>query len=118
MIIKECYEAMGENYNEVLARLQLEKLIVKYALKFLDDPNYGMLVEAWKEKDYEAAYRASHTLKVICSNLGFSKLGSMSANLADALKENKIEQAEAIFPEIEGIYSNMISVLTEFQKTL
>ena len=38
MIIKECYEAMGENYNEVLARLQLEKLIVKYALKFLDDP--------------------------------------------------------------------------------
>lgn len=42
----------------------------------------------------------------------------MSANLADALKENKIEQAEAIFPEIEGIYSNMISVLTEFQKTL
>ena len=118
MIIKECYEAMGENYNEVLARLQLEKLIVKYALKFLDDPNYGMLVEAWKEKDYEAAYRASHTLKGICSNLGFSKLGSMRANLADALKENKIEQAEAIFPEIEGIYSNMISVLTEFQKTL
>lgn len=46
MTIKECYEAMGENYNEVLTRLQLEKLVVKYALKFLDDPNYGMLVEA------------------------------------------------------------------------
>ena len=69
-----------------------------------------------ERKDYEAAYRASHTLKGICSNLGFSKLGSMSANLADALKENKIEQAEAIFPEIEGIYSNMISVLTEFKR--
>lgn len=118
MIIKECYEAMGENYNEVLARLQLEKLIVKYALKFLDDPNYGMLVEAWKEKDYEAAYRASHTLKGICSILFSFKASAKFALMLPSFENPRLEQAEAIFPEIEGIYSNMISVLTEFQKTL
>ena len=44
MTLKECYDAMGANYEEVLGRLRSEKLIQKFALKFLDDPSYDLLV--------------------------------------------------------------------------
>lgn len=118
MTIKECYELMGEDYNDVLTRLQLEKLVIKYALKFLDDSNYDMLMTALKDKDYETAYRASHTLKGICANLGFSKLGKISTNLSDVLKENQIEQVEEAFLPLKEAYEHTVSTLRKFQNSL
>ena len=118
MTIKECYEIMGENYNDVLARLQIERLVIKYALKFLDDPTYEMITVALKEKDYATAYRASHTLKGICANLGFSKLGNVSANLSDALKEKRIKQVEVEFLSLKDVYENTVSLLKKYQNSL
>ena len=39
MTLKECYEKMEANYDEVIGRLRSERLVQKFALKFLDDPS-------------------------------------------------------------------------------
>ena len=43
MDIRACYDAMGADYEEVFGRFHSEKLIIKFAGKFLDDPSYASL---------------------------------------------------------------------------
>ena len=44
MTVKECYEKMGANYENVLSRLGgSEALVKRLVLKFLDDASYQKL---------------------------------------------------------------------------
>lgn len=75
MTIEQCYSAIESNYEEVLGRFAGNKMLVeKFARKFLDDPSYQTLVETMDKADYEEAFRAAHTLKGVCANLGFTQL--------------------------------------------
>ena len=46
MTMRECYEAIGGNYEAVLGRLHSEALIRRFALKFLEDQSYIQLKQA------------------------------------------------------------------------
>ena len=74
MTVQECYESMGSDFEGVLGRMGSEAMVKRFALKFLDDPSYGNLVKAVEEQNAEDAFRAAHTLKGICLNLGLDRL--------------------------------------------
>ena len=63
MTIKECYEQIGADYEDVRSRLRSDLLIRKFFLKFPDDKSFGQLKEALKSGDREGAFRGVHTLK-------------------------------------------------------
>lgn len=46
MTMRECYEAIGGNYEDVLGRLHSEALIRRFTLKFLEDQSYIQLKQA------------------------------------------------------------------------
>ena len=46
MTMRECYEAIGGNYEDVLGRLHREALIRRFTLKFLEDQSYIQLKQA------------------------------------------------------------------------
>ena len=74
MNLKECYSALGGNYESVLSRLMTEKLVNRFVLKFLNDASYENLVNSLKDENIEEAFRAAHTLKGVCQNLSFDRL--------------------------------------------
>ena len=59
MTIKECYEQIGADYEDVRSRLRSDLLIRKFFLKFPDDKSFGQLKEALKSGDREGAFRAA-----------------------------------------------------------
>ena len=61
MTMRECYEAIGGNYEDVLGRLHSEALIRRFTLKFLEDQSYLQLKQALENKNYEDAFRGAHT---------------------------------------------------------
>lgn len=81
MNIKECYDSIGADFEDVLGRLGSEKLIERFALKFLEDDSYSNLKGALAEKNAENAFRAAHTLKGVCLNLGLKNLYTVSSDL-------------------------------------
>ena len=87
MTVRECYEELGSDFDKVLSRLVSEALVKKFALKFLDDPSFGQLETALADKDAETAFRAAHTLKGICLNLGFDNLFAPSQELTEGTDE-------------------------------
>jgi len=46
MTLKECYAALGGDYDAVLGRLPGEKFVQKFVLKFLNDGSYQLLLDS------------------------------------------------------------------------
>ena len=56
MELKEVYEKIGGDYDDVVRRLMGEKLVRKFLLKFRDDKSYADLERTLSEGDYKEAY--------------------------------------------------------------
>ena len=87
MNLEEFYHSIGGNYQNVLIYLPSTTLIIKYIKKFLDDNSFNLLEKNLKEKNYKEAFLACHTLKGICSNLGFGSLLKSSSILVEELRD-------------------------------
>ena len=94
MDIKECYRKMGGNFDDVMQRLGNESFIQRFVIRFLDDPSFQMIKDGIEKKDAELAFRGAHTLKGVCSNLGFSKLCDLSSQLTEILRGRELEGYE------------------------
>lgn len=60
------------------------------------------------------SFRAAHTLKGVCVNLGFDKLYEASSKLTEQLRAGKLEGCDEMFKDVEKEYEMTISVLKEF----
>lgn len=103
MTIEECYQEIGGDYADVSSRLPSAKLINKFVAKFLEDPSFDQLCEQMKNGDRAEAFRAAHTLKGVCANLGFGHLLTSSGELTEVLREENEQIPEAAFSLLEDV---------------
>lgn len=113
MDIKECYRKMGGNFEDVMQRLGNESFIQRFVIRFLDDPSFQMIKDGIETKDAELAFRGAHTLKGVCSNLGFSKLCDLSSQLTEILRGRELEGYEAVLAQVEKQYQITVEAIRE-----
>lgn len=112
MTIKECYEQMGADYEGLLSRLGSEALIKKFAVKFLADGSFQDLKTSLEAGEAEQAFRAAHTLKGICLNLGFDNLYKPSEELTELLRGREIlPGSQEKFAEVEAQYNRIVTAI-------
>ena len=114
MTVKECYEMAGADFNDVVNRLGSEALVKRFAVKFLKDKNYEELKEAMEAQDAERAFRAVHTLKGVCANLGFRDLLQASSDLCEKLRGRELEGSEPLYEVVKEQYKKVIEAITQF----
>jgi HPt (histidine-containing phosphotransfer) domain-containing protein len=107
MTIKECYDAMGADYEDVLNRLRKEDRVAKFLRKVPEDPSYDLLCRSMESRDLEEAFRAAHTMKGICQNLSLNSLYQPVSHLTELLRG----RTEYI-PELEDALENVKRVYT------
>ncbi len=113
MNIKECYAAMGGDYEDVIGRLRSEKLVEKFAVKFLNDGSFDLLSDSLENKNYDEAFRAAHTLKGICQNLGFTDLYVPSNKMTETLRAGGREGLEEQFEEVKTNYDKVVAAIRQ-----
>lgn len=112
MNIQDFYEKINGDFEDVMARMPMERLIIKYLLKFYDDQTFVSLQKALDQGDLEAAFRASHTLKGICSNLGLTALQEKCDVLTECLrKQDDREKAQMLFLDVKDEYHKVKKAL-------
>ena len=117
MTLQECYAKLGGDYEGTLGRLCSEKLVEKFALKFLADDSYSLLEESIQVGNYSDAFRAAHTLKGVSLNLGFTKLYEVSDVLTEALRDSNQLEDEALLEKVKDEYRRTIDLLQELQNS-
>ncbi len=116
MTLREAYEQLGGDYDEVLSRLPSERLVKKFAFKFLEDENYGNLERAMETEDWDSAFRASHTIKGVCQNLGFRALSDSSSALTEALRNGFSPEAPDLFGRVQEDYERTVRALSRYRE--
>ena len=79
-----------------MERLPSPDFVRRFALKFLQDDSFPNLKKALEEKDAPTAFRAAHTLKGVCQNLGFDALYVPSSALSEALRGGSFVGADGL----------------------
>lgn len=118
MTLEECYQKLGGDYADVAGRLPSEQFIRKFVFKFLDDKSFDLLCSSLEQENVEDAFRAAHTIKGMCQNLGFSKLlGSVSV-LTEALRGKNLAEGRRLFGAVEEDYALTVRSIREYQAEL
>lgn len=116
MLIRECYEIIGADYEDAIGRMMKDERIVKFAGMFLKDTSFPELKEAMQREDYNMAFRMAHTLKGVCQNLSFTALYEPVQEITEALREKNrdIELAKSLFPRVEEEYERTTAGIKDF----
>ena len=118
MKLEKCYEKIGANYKDLVNRLGSEDFANLFAKKFLTDDSFANLKKGLAEQDAETAFRAAHTLKGVCLNLGFDNLFTVSSDLTEKLRAKELEESEELFRKVKEQYAITIAALRELQASL
>ena len=116
MNVKECYEIMNADYEDVKRRFLTDSRIRRFALLFLDDGSMKDLLAAMEEKDCENAFRAAHTLKGVCLNLSFTGLFAPVNRITEMLRAGDYENASAELQAVRDQYAATMKGLRELEK--
>ena len=111
MSLKECYDKMGADFEDVLSRLRSEVLVRKFALKFLDDDSYANLKAAMESGNAPEAFRGAHTLKGVAVNLGFTALYNVSSALTEKLRSQEYDNLDGLIADVKKQYDIVIEAI-------
>lgn len=115
MTLKECYNALGGDYENAVGRLMNDRILQKFVLKFLEDGSYGLLLKSMEAEDYQEAFRAAHTIKGVCQNLSFTDLGESGSRMTEALRAGKKEEYPKLLEAVKKDYERTVSAIRAFQ---
>ena len=113
MSIEECYKKFGGDYQDVMQRLPSESLIERFLKKFLDDKSYQNIVTNLETDELDEAFRAAHTLKGLCQNLGLDRLYQSSRDVTEALRDGKNDVTESMLKSLQDDYELTVSAIRE-----
>lgn len=111
MVLKQCYELFGGDYEGVISRLLKEERVKKFLIKFGDDQTFNVLTDMIAAENYEEAFRAAHTIKGLCQNLGFERLYKSAAALTEALRGGKKPEDVSIYQQVKEDYEQIIDAI-------
>ena len=112
MTVKEFYDKIGGDYEDVLSRLMSEDLIKKFSVKYLNDPSFSSLSNALDSGNADEAFRAAHTLKCVCQNLGYTKLYSSAFDITEALRDGSIpNDISPLFEAVRSDYDLVVDAI-------
>lgn len=117
MTLQEFYDKIGGDYAGTIARLMSERLVQKFVLKFINDGSYELLTTSLASGKYEEAFRAAHTIKGMCANLGFTRLQTSSSELTEALRAGEHE-VDDLYQRTAADYKETVAAIEEFQASL
>lgn len=86
MTIQELYTRIDGSYESVLRRIPSEELIIRFAKMFMGDTSYQELMAAVEIGDIRGGFEASHKLKGLAANMGFTGLYNAASDLTEFLR--------------------------------
>ena len=112
MNVKECYEMMNADYNEVMHHLGSEQMISRFLKKYIDNDEMPKLEEALKNCQYKDAFICAHNMKGYGLNLSLTEFTETSSTLCEALRSGKpTEDVEPLLANLRNAHRKLNEVI-------
>lgn len=110
MTIKEKFEAVGENYEDVAARLMKEERIERFTKSYFTTGDYEELEKCVKARDIPNTFEFSHRMKGNSLNIGFSKFAAVVDILCNYVRHNDVtdfDKMDRLFEDVKTEYEKL-----------
>lgn len=112
MTIREFYEQIDGDFASVLERFGEELGVTKYLAMFIREDMFSKLEEAMKNRDYEEAFRVTHSMKGVTLNLGLSPLEHSSREMCEALRNGKVpDNIDEMFEQVRADNERVVEAI-------
>ncbi len=109
-------EAAGVDVEEALARFMgNEALMMKFLLRFPQDPSFQQLKEALARRDAAQAFAAAHTFKGVAGNLSMKALFRQASPVVEDLRAGDLASAEGKMEALEERYRQTLEALSSLE---
>ena len=115
MEIKELYEQLNGNYQDVMGRLMKEERVLKYLRMLPKTEDFQLLCDSVAASDWPTAFRASHSLKGMAANLGLTVLFNVSSDLCEEIRDKDPDlgvDMNAMLEAVRAEYEKTINVIS------
>lgn len=117
MDVRALYENIGVDFDDVLALLRKEERIKAYLVQTMDDPAFAALDSAMAQADYEAAFRAAHTIKGMSMNLMLKPMTKDAVELVECLRDGltpgEEEHAQSLYRQLKASCERITALVGE-----
>ena len=86
MTLRELYSSVGENYEQALRALRVEKLVDKHIRKLTKNGLIESLLAAEETMDPGRLFETAHAVKGNCGNLGLTRLAAAASEIAEEFR--------------------------------
>ncbi|MDE7478160.1 MAG: Hpt domain-containing protein [Lachnospiraceae bacterium] len=111
---KKFLEEKGFDVDGTMKRfLNNEALYMKCLRKFLDDPSYEKLKEAYEKGNCKEAFEGAHTMKGFVSNLGINEIYHLLIPMVEKLRvqdmnlDDEMKRLEVLYEDTYKIIENL-----------
>ena len=120
MTLRELYDNIGENYEQALRVLRVEKLVDKHIRKLIPNGLIDSLLAAGKDMDPSRLFETAHAVKGNCGNLGLTQLAAAASEIAEEFRpgsERKKTDAEvaALLEKISAQYKRTTEEIRKYE---
>lgn len=110
---KDLLESHGFDVDGAMKRfLNNEALYKKCLKKFLDDPSYDNLKDAFAEGNCNDAFKAAHTMKGFVSNLGINRIYELLIPMVEKLRSQDMS-IDAELEKLEELYQETYKIIED-----
>ena len=116
MKLKECYQKMNGDYDDIMARLPREASIIKYLRKFAENQEFQDMLCAAVEKDYQKVFELSHDLKGMAANLSITTLQGYVSEICEQTR-NKVPDSgfDELLQKAKEEYDIVIEAINQLE---
>ena len=119
MTVPELYESIGGSYDSAKRVLQMDKLIGRFVVKYLDDASCRNLMAAAAAGDEAGIFEGAHAMKGVCANLGLDSLSQAASAIAEEFRPGSartMDRAEldARLAGLKAMYDRTIEGIRAF----
>ncbi len=116
MDVKQFYLESKGNYNDALARMMNDALIVRMISKFMNDNAVLKMVSLYESKDYRTLFSTAHTLKGVAGNLSLMPLFEIASTITEATRnedganlDKEIKELQETYKVIQEAYNKYLA---------
>ena len=120
MTLQELYASFGENCDQALRVLRMEKLVDKHIRKLPTNGVIDALLAAGETMDPVRLFEAAHATKGNCANLGLTKLSAAASEIAEEYRPGNPrtmtdEDVKEKLREIAAMYEQTVEAIRRYE---
>ena len=120
MTLQELYSSIGEDYEQAVRVLRVEKLLDKHIRKLPKNGLIEALLAAGEKMDAAGLYETAHAARGNCGNLGLRKLSAASSEIAEEFRPGNPrkmtdEEVAGKLQEIAALYEKTAEAVSRYE---